>query len=399
MIHHPALKNRDYRHLIAGAAFNNQGLSGEQVVIGFLIIQATGSTAWVGITLAIYFLPFFVFGLLSGVIADWIDRRVLLRRIELASGFTLAVFAVSMAFGPVPLWQIIVFTLCAGSLRALHQPVRSSYAYDLVGKSNVVSGIGLLNLGSRIGQLLGALTAGYVMQRFGPAPALGCLVAGHLIAYALFRDLRTAGIAAVARRVSIGQNCREYVQELKINHLLLALLVITASVEIFGFSFATALPEIATQRLDIGAEGLGYLQGTRAFAGIVASVAFATFGAQNRTGMIYLLIIAIFGVAMLLLSQPTPFLAVIGTIFLISLCAASCDILSQSMMQLSVPNELRGRAMGIWVLALGFGPLGHLELGALSSHFSLTMGLAINGAILILISLAVLMLVPRIRRL
>ena len=69
------------------------------------------------------------------------------------------------------------------------------------------------------------------------------------------------------------------------------------------------------------------------------------------------------------------------------------------MMQLSVANELRGRAMGIWVLALGFGPLGHLELGAVSETFGLQGALLLNGILLICVAVLVGLFVPRLRRL
>ena len=159
MLRNPTIRDRDYRRLFAGAAFHQQGMSGEQVVIGLMVYEATGTTAWVGTVLAIYFVPFFVFGLLSGAVADWIDRRTLLRRIELATAAVIFVYAGVAAGGEAPLWLIAAFSLSAGSLRALHQPVRSSYADDLVGEENLVSAMGLLNIGSRSGQLLGALVA------------------------------------------------------------------------------------------------------------------------------------------------------------------------------------------------------------------------------------------------
>lgn len=399
MIRNPALKDRDYQRLLVGAAFHQQGMVGEQVVIGLLVYEATGMTSWVGTVLAIYFVPFFVFGLISGAVADWIDRRTLLKRLEISIAAGLFLFAFTAAQGEMPIWLIAPFTLVAGSLRALHQPVRSSYAYDLVGKENLISAMGLLNIGSRAGQLMGALVAGLVMERFGAAAALACLGIGHLIAWTLFYHLKAAGVAAVTTHAPIRQNIREYLAELTTNRLLLILLLVTASVEIFGFSFATALPEIATDRLEIGAEGLGWLQASRAVAGILAGVAFATFGIRRRTGAIYLCVILSFGLAMIMLSYPTPLTTALAAVFLVSFCAASCDILSQSMMQLSVANELRGRAMGIWVLALGFGPLGHLELGAMSEAFGLQSGLLLNGAMLIGIAVMVGVFVPRLRRL
>ena len=145
MIRNPALLNFDYRRLLVGTALHQQGVSGEQVLLGILTYELTGDTAWVGVILAIYFLPLFIFGLLSGAVADWTDRRILLRRIELCTAAMLFTFAITTV-GNLSFWSIAAFTLVIGSLRALHQPLRSAYAYDLVGRENLVAAMGLLNL-------------------------------------------------------------------------------------------------------------------------------------------------------------------------------------------------------------------------------------------------------------
>ena len=142
------------------------------------------------------------------------------------------------------------------------------------------------------------------------------------------------------------------------------LLIVTAAAEVFGFSFATAFPEIVTGRLELGAEGLGLLQASRASAGVVAGIAFATFGARNRAGIIYLLTIAFFGAGLICLAQASTLVTVLAAMFLASI-AATCDILSQSMLQLSVGDELRGRAMGIWS-RLGFWSYRPPELGSVA---------------------------------
>jgi hypothetical protein len=69
------------------------------------------------------------------------------------------------------------------------------------------------------------------------------------------------------------------------------------------------------------------------------------------------------------------------------------------MMQLSVANELRGRAMGVWVLAVGIAPIGHLQMGALSVAIGLSNAFAVNGAILILVGVVIAVAAPRLRQL
>jgi hypothetical protein len=75
------------------------------------------------------------------------------------------------------------------------------------------------------------------------------------------------------------------------------------------------------------------------------------------------------------------------------------DVLSQSMMQLSVPNHLRGRAMGFWVFAIGSAPLGHLEMGALAATLGADGALLVNGAMLICVGILAAVAVPRLRKL
>ena len=139
--------------------------------------------------LAVYFLPFFVFGIVSGAVADRLDRRSLLRRIETLIIANMIILVVVLAMNLAALWIILTFALTSGTLRALHQPARMSYAYDIVGGDQVVQGLGLLNLGSRTGQLIGALTAGAVMERFGGSTAILVLAISHGVALIFFLRL------------------------------------------------------------------------------------------------------------------------------------------------------------------------------------------------------------------
>jgi len=297
------------------------------------------------------------------------------------------------------LWVVIVFTLITGSLRALHQPARVSYAYDIVGGDKVVSGLGLLNLGSRTGQLIGALAAGAVMARYGGPAAFLVLASGHGLALFFFLRLRTAGKAAVINRVPMRQNIREYVLELRANRLLLMLVAVTASVEILGFSFATALPELATTRLHLGADGLGMMHAARAVGGMIAGLGLTFMGALQRRGLAYIGVIFAFGASLMLLSADSPLLATLAAVAIVAGAAAASDILTQSMMQLAVPNALRGRAMGVWVLAIGFAPLGHLEMGGLAELLGSGPALFANGAALLVVGVIVAIAVPRLRQL
>lgn len=395
----PVFKDADFRRLWAASACNHFGMSGEQVILGLLVFQITRSSAWVGVALALYYLPLLIFGMLSGAIADWLDRRLLLRGIEIGIAANLVVFSVLTATGLIDLWLLILFTMISGSLRAASQPARISYAFDIAGAQYIVSGLGLLNLGTRLGQLAGALIAGSVMQRYGTPIVFLVLAVAHVTAFASLSRLRSAGDAAPTERVPMRQNLREYVDEIRRNRVLLMLVLVTATVEVFGFSFQTALPELATTRFGLGAEGLGMMHAARAIGGIAAGLTLAGMGGIRRQGVVYLAVIYAFGGSLMLLSAPGPFALALAVLVIVAVLATASDVLTQSMVQLCVPNRLRGRAMGTWVLAIGSAPLGHLQMGVLAVSLGVGGAIFLNGAALVVVAILTTIAVPGLRKL
>jgi MFS family permease len=398
----PLGQEADFRRLWTGQIFSAAGMAGEQVILGLLVYRLTGSSEWVATSLAAYYMPLFIAGTLSGAVADWMDRRRMLKYLEL--GFITAQVAIAgaLAAGFDALWMIISASAVLGALRAMHQPVRVSYAYDLIGGRAIVTALGTLNLGLRSGQFIGALTAGAVMDMAGASAAFLALATGHALSWFLVTTLQSPGRASVpaADRAPIRRNLAEYLGELRRNRILLMLVLLTASVELFGFSFQSGLPELAEDRFDVGAVGLGQLQASRAAGGVAASL-ILTLGLTwlARPGRVYLGVIAIFGFAMIGVSISHSFGLAMAALFVVSGMATASDILTQSMLQLSVPNALRGRAMGAWSLAIGISPIGQMEMGLLIGAFGLGVAFAFNGTMLITLAVVVAIMVPSLRRL
>jgi hypothetical protein len=399
VIGNPAFWNRDFHKLCGGSAGNNFGMGGWLVIMGVLVFETTHTSAWVGMALALFFLPNLVFGMLSGAIADWVDRRTLLRRAECAMFFCFPVFSALIAMWSAPLWLILSISVIYGCARALGQPARISYAYDVVGGEHIVAGLGLLSVGSRVGQLAGALVCGAALQRFGTPIALLCLAGAHGIAWFLMSLLRSVGRAETIGRVPIGQNLRQCISEMGANRALLVLVSVTAVVEVFGLSFVTALPELATTHFALNAEGLGQMHGARAVGGILAGLMLAGIMGLRRRGAIYIGVICALGGSLLLLSVLDEFMLALVTLVMVAGLVTASDVLSQSMMQLSVPNHLRGRAMGFWVFAIGSAPLGHLEMGVLAAMLGADGALLVNGAALVCVGILAAVAVPRLRKL
>src|SRR5262245_27515936 len=90
---------------------------------------------------------------------------------------------------------------------------------------------------------------------------------------------------------------------------------------------------------------------------------------------------------------------VLVVLTVVNAVGALADLFAQSLLQLSVPRHLRGRAGGAWVVAIGLAPLGQMQIGALASAFGVSIGFAANGMALVLLAIATAVFAPRARRL
>ena len=393
------LAGRDFRWLVCASFFNSIGAGGDFVLIGLLPLLATGSSTWVGVALALYHLPQLLLGVPAGAVADRVDRRRLLRGAELGLVVAFGAFALASVRGEVGLALALVIVTVLGALRAVYYPVRLSYAFDLAGPAHAVPGLGWVTLSIRAGMLVGAVSTGAAVQHFGPASAFLILGLAQGVALGCLLRLRSAGVAAEIDRTPLGRNIAEYLREIVTNRILLILTVVTAMVELFGTSYHTALPELALMRLEIDAEGLGLLHGAQAAGGLIAGLVLTWYGDLRRRGIVYICVIALLGAGIVALGTTTSVYGVLLILALVAGLICAWDILTQAMMQLCVPNRLRGRAMGAWVFAIGSSPLGHLEMGFLVSTLGVGTALYLNGAGVIAVIAVAILVAPRLWRL
>jgi hypothetical protein len=119
-------------------------------------------------------------------------------------------------------------------------------------------------------------------------------------------------------------------------------------------------------------------------------------------GALFLAVLVFFGASLVGLGLAPYYVGFVGVLIVmivVNSAGALADLLAQSLMQLSVPARLRGRAGGAWVLAIGLAPLGQLQIGALASLFGVSVALGLSGVGLVTLVSATALLFPRIRRL
>ena len=395
----PALRFRDFRFLWLSSIFNSTGFIGEQVVVGWLVLELTDSPLMVGAALALRMAPFLLLGVIAGAIADKIDRRKLLRGVSIGMAGLSAVIGLVIMLDLVALWHLLLITFAGGCLRAMHQPARQSFVYDIVGPNNLVNGLSFLSLGMRVGGIGGSLAVGFLVGRLGADVAYLVLATSYLASATALHFIHPRSQLTSSAQQPLWQNLKELGAEIRQNDTLRVMLILAAAVEILGFSHQVLLPVIARDVLNVGAEGLGIMSALRSIGGITAILALSSLGEVRRKGLLYLVALHIFGVSVFFLGIANTFLSAILAIIVINGMAALSDILSQSLVQTVVPSELRGRAMGSWALAVGLGPVGHLQIGALASALGVGFALMAHGIGLVALAMGALAFFPKIRRL
>jgi Major Facilitator Superfamily len=375
-------------------------MMGEVVVLGWLALELTNSPFLVGVALGMRMVPLFFVGVPAGALADRVPRQRLLLVTGVGQALTAATLGTLTLLGLVRLEHLLLLTLLAGVLRGLEHAARQSYTHDVVGPAALLSGLAVLGVAMRVGWLLGSLGVGAVIARFGSgtaylAVALGFLGGGLALLRASASPRERGPVAG-----SLWQSALDFLVAVGRDRTLLALMMLTAGAEILGFAHQALLPSLARDVLHTGPEGLGALNAARAVGGILGLAAASAPGAA-RGGALFLGVLVSFGVSLVMLGASPYVVGLAGVLVVLTLVNAAgalADLLAQSLLQLSAPGHLRGRAGGAWVLAIGLAPLGQLQIGALASLFGVSIALGASGLALAMLAVTTALLVPRVRR-
>ena len=389
----------DFRVLWISTISNQLGQGMQQVVLGWLVFDLTGSVGMVGVMFAMRSAPNLVIGFIAGPVTDRVDRRLVMRASVLGMLAVSVLGALYLYVGFLVVWPIMLGTFLLGVSQAFYMTSRQVYDYDIVGSDAAVNGIALISLAQRVGGIFGALLAGALIDWWGAASTFLVMTISYgLGALALFW-LRRAGQSAPVERETIWDNVVNYFRALGGNRIMVSLMVTTAAVEMLGFSHQVLLPVLAKEVLSVGASGLGVLTAFRFFGGALGVVVTSFLDQVRRRGVLLLTVIALFGGGEILLSLSTTLWTSLVFISLINVMASVTDILHQSLLQLSVPNQQRGRAMGSWIVGIGTAPVGQLQIGYLSGLASPKIALIVNGTLLAVLAVTMGIVMPRLRRL
>ncbi|MCH8062180.1 MAG: MFS transporter [Chloroflexi bacterium] len=394
-----SLQYRDFRFLAGATLFHALGMGMEQVALGWLVLQMTDSPFMVGVASAARMAPFFFLGIISGAVADRVDRRVFLRAVTLAGSAVSATMAFLLITDLIQVWHVIALSAVTGTLWAFLMTLRQSYTFDIVGPENALNGLSLGAMSQRAGGVFGSILAGVIISTVGMGGQYVAMGAVNVASALVLFGTRNVGQAAPVARGSVLQNFFGYFQLLRENRTLMILMLLTSTTEVFGFTHQSVLPVFARDVLGIGALGYGFLTAFRQGGGVIGLLILANMAGFRRKGMLMFGTALGFGLGQMAIYWASSLWVFLIILTFINACASAVDTLYKTLMQSNVSNEQRGRAMGSWVFSIGVAPVGHLGVGGMAGALGAPAALLINGGVLTFVTLVAAIGFPRMRRL
>ncbi|HSI97110.1 MAG TPA: MFS transporter [Gaiellaceae bacterium] len=359
--------HRNYRIFFAGQVVSLAGTWMQNVALAWLVLELTRSPLAVGALAFWRFIPFTVFGLVAGVLADRVDSRRLVMTTQAAAMAVSVALAVVVLTGTATLPVVYLLAALGGITLAFDAPGRQSLVFQMVGRRELPNAValntGLFN-GSRI---VGPAIAGLVIAAAGTGVCFVLNALSFLAVLAALASLRVDELHRVERDPSarIVDGMRRALGFIRRDRQLLSLLGVVMVVSTVGFNFHVLVPLLAANTLHLGPEGLGFLSAAFGVGALVGALISASFHAASWR--LFSVGAAGFGVFALALAPVEN--AVLAGVLLIAIGVSFTLFTANAnaLVQLGAPDQLRGRLIGIYLFAfVGLAPIGGLFAGWLA---------------------------------
>jgi MFS family permease len=392
-----AFQHRNYRLFFIGQLISLIGNWVNSTAEGWLVYQLTGSTALLGVVAAASTGPMLFLSTLGGWIADRHPKRTVLVITQVVSMLLSLLLASLVWSGHVQPWQIIAVAALGGVVMAFDMPARQAFVIEITSRADLTNAIALNSSMVNGARIIGPSLAGVFMARFGVA---SCYLIDGLSFIAVIVGLLAMHLPEHVRETRAGSKLDHalggfvYVWN---NPRVLTILALFAVVGIFGWSYAVLMPAFARDVLGLGETGYGALLAASGAGALSGALGVTAASGKFTPRQLALGGVWIFSVMITLFAVnrnfhvALPLLA--GAGFGLMLFVST----SNSALQTRVPDEMRGRVMGVWALIFGgMMPFGSLEAGVLARFVGVPVTLVV-GAVICAVAAAVTLAVIRAR--
>ena len=363
-----SLRHLNFRYLWLGTLCMSGGQWIQQVTLGWLLYDLTGSSVLLGLLNGLRAVPFLVARPIAGVAADRMDRKKLILVTQYALIMTTVAMGLLVASGFLEVWHLFAFTLVTGVAWAFVDPVRQTLVPALVPREDLMNAVALNSAAFNLTKIIGPSLGGILIVFSGAAGNFFVQSVAYLGVLASIYWMSIPPTPPEARRSSAIANLKEGLAYVWSNPLVFALMATALVPRIFAVPYQTLMPVFQKDVLKVGPEGLGVLLAAPGLGAMVAGLMLATLANRvRRQGVVMLVSLVSLGIVMNLFSWTDSFPMAILALIAIGGCQVFYMATTNTMLQVIVPDHLRGRVMSIYALDRGLMPVGALMAGV-SAH-------------------------------
>ena len=392
-----AFKHRNFRLYFIGQLISFTGTWMTTTAQGWLVYQLTGSKALLGIVAAAASAPMLLFATFGGWIADRYPKRAVVVCTQISSMLLSLAMAALVWTKVVQPWHIIALAVLGGITMAFDMPARQSFVIEMTSREDLMNAISLNSSAFNCARIVGPSVAGLLMAHISIAACFLCdglsfipVIAGLLMMRLPKKQNRIASSGGAIAQALDGFR---YVWG---HRRVLIILSLFTVVGIFGWSYSVLMPAFAHDVLHLGANGYGLLMAGSGVGALAAALTVASAGHMLPTRTMALGGVWIFSSALVLFAFTRNVYVGVTLLALVGFGLVLYFSTSNTVLQSIVPDEMRGRVMGIWALIFGgMIPLGSLEAGLLADAIGTPTTMAIGALICALAALITLNVIRR----
>lgn len=386
-----SLSFRDFRLLWFGSMAATFAMQMQIVARGWLIYDMTSSPMALTWVMLSFMLPSILFSLFGGVLADRLRKRSIMIVSGTLNTLATLILAIIVYLGEITFWHFIYFGVFNGTVLALSMPARASVTPEIVGKAHVVNAMALQSATFNLSRIVGPALAGGLIALV----AAGDTNSSQGVGIVLFVVAALYGGSALSivwlryqgKPHTSGSRPLEDIKEafrfMRQERIVAGLMIMGFVPMTFGYSVTFLLPAFNADVIGGGPDTLGLLLAGSGIGALTGSLVLARLGDIGRKGRVmfyagYLWAVFLAGFA---LSQTLVIALLFG--LATGLFGAVMGSLNMSVVQISLPDHIRGRVMAIMMMAHGFMPIGIIPISAVAENVGIDVALLLAAFLLV----------------
>ncbi len=354
------------------------------LIIGWLVLQLTGSASQLGLVIFLYGIPNLLLLMFGGILADRLDRRKML----IYSQFVVTVLVLGVALLTmaqlISIWHIYAVAVVLGVIQGINMPSRMAIIPDLVGQEDILNATSLNMAVFNTGRIIGPSIAGGIIDFVGLGHAL--LINAFLYGFGVVFLILMSGVVSRSspRSENILMGMWQGFKYSATTPVAFTLVGLSFAFGFFGGAYIQVLPAFAKEVLRANASGAGSLISASGLGSLVGNMWLVSLGDTRRKGLILIGAIVLFGAMLFLFSLSPIYILSFILLFIGGIGFMSFIAMGTTILQLSTPAEMRGRMMSQWLIGAATQYIGAFPISLVADFYGWQV--AMGGSALIMLA-------------